>query len=333
MPDLQNQMNSIQNHGTSGGERADAVDHCLSAIARLSTEAQDASSYIPAYDQRTYGDAIKALNSRLQEVRFSVAPKPKFAFKTGGLFSAKKNESAISINDAAELAGERRNQMIQAGSSNVSSFATTPIEVASPANERIEPVKGPTSASNTFVNAKDHEHIILSPTVSLDSATGTVTNIKDSVINLSSCFLAGLTLKNISKSLILCGHVSGAIHLTNVKNSIVVVASRQFRMHDSSDCSVYLLTTSRPIIEDCTGIHFAPLPDGFMVAEDGQVENMWENVDDFKWLRNEQSPNWDILKAEQRVSGEVWEKVTSGGEHVGTDEVLNAVGVSASSPR
>ncbi len=39
-----------------GGERADATDHCLAGIARLSSEVKDASSYLPTYDQRTYAE-------------------------------------------------------------------------------------------------------------------------------------------------------------------------------------------------------------------------------------------------------------------------------------
>lgn len=39
-----------------GGERADATDHCLAGIARLSGEVKDASSYLPTYDQRTYAE-------------------------------------------------------------------------------------------------------------------------------------------------------------------------------------------------------------------------------------------------------------------------------------
>jgi len=37
-----------------GPERNKAVDDCLAGIDRLSHEVKDASSYIPAYDQRTY---------------------------------------------------------------------------------------------------------------------------------------------------------------------------------------------------------------------------------------------------------------------------------------
>ena len=39
-----------------GGERIDAIDHCLAGISRLQKEVQDAASYLTAYDQRTYSE-------------------------------------------------------------------------------------------------------------------------------------------------------------------------------------------------------------------------------------------------------------------------------------
>jgi hypothetical protein len=136
-----------------------------------------------------------------------------------------------------------------------------------------------------------------------------------------------LTLKNIKDSLLVCGHVHGAAHLTNISNSVVVVASRQFRMHSSRNCDVYLLTTSRPIIEDCSRIRFAPLPERYLTGEDEGVENQWRNVDDFKWLRAEPSPNWSVLPEEKRVAEKVWTEVVPGGPKFGVEEVLTAVGV------
>ena len=55
---LQEQMEKLAHTALAGGERNDAVDHCLAGIARLSHEVKDASSYIPAYDQRTYGEVL-----------------------------------------------------------------------------------------------------------------------------------------------------------------------------------------------------------------------------------------------------------------------------------
>lgn len=48
-------MSQLESHSLVGGERQDAIDHCLAGISRLSNEVTDASGFIPAYDQRTYG--------------------------------------------------------------------------------------------------------------------------------------------------------------------------------------------------------------------------------------------------------------------------------------
>jgi hypothetical protein len=53
---LQERMQIIQDHGTSGGERADAIDHCLAGISKLSNDVKDISGSLPAHDQRTYSE-------------------------------------------------------------------------------------------------------------------------------------------------------------------------------------------------------------------------------------------------------------------------------------
>ena len=53
---LQEQIDRLADNTMLGGERSDAVDHCLAGIARLSSEVKDASSYIPTYDQRVYAE-------------------------------------------------------------------------------------------------------------------------------------------------------------------------------------------------------------------------------------------------------------------------------------
>jgi hypothetical protein len=47
-------MARLEHTSIVGGERVDAIDHCLSGIARLQREVQDASSYVPSHDQRIY---------------------------------------------------------------------------------------------------------------------------------------------------------------------------------------------------------------------------------------------------------------------------------------
>ena len=54
--DLQQEMDRLADTSLVGGERADATDHCLAGIVRLSNEVKDAASYIPTYDQRVYAE-------------------------------------------------------------------------------------------------------------------------------------------------------------------------------------------------------------------------------------------------------------------------------------
>lgn len=49
-------MDKLGHRALAGGERTDATDHLVASIARLGTEVSNASSYLPAYDQKTYGE-------------------------------------------------------------------------------------------------------------------------------------------------------------------------------------------------------------------------------------------------------------------------------------
>ncbi|KAI9841589.1 MAG: hypothetical protein M1838_003506 [Thelocarpon superellum] len=337
---LQDQMDRFETTAMVGGERADAVDHCLAGIARLSSEVKDASSYLPAYDQRTYSTAIKALSEKLQETRATFAPKPKFSFKT------RKNNSAISLQDAAEMAKAQRLKVpgnpSNVSSSNESSFAPTPILRSPPSELNDGETKDPTllssqsaairkpsfSKSNSVVmsNHKD-VHIILPTSASNATSSSSVTSIRRCVIDMASPTatghpFAGLVLRSVRDSLIICGHVTGPAHVTGVEHSIVVVACRQFRMHECHNVDVYLLCASRPIIEDCTGIRFAPIPSHHVTAAEKPLSNHWDQVDDFKWLKAEHSPNWSVLAPEDRLPTDVWTDLVPGGPGVALADIL-----------
>ena len=53
---LSEQIDKLATLPAFGGERVDAIDHCLAGIAHLHKEVQNASSYIPAYDQKIYAE-------------------------------------------------------------------------------------------------------------------------------------------------------------------------------------------------------------------------------------------------------------------------------------
>jgi hypothetical protein len=130
------------------------------------------------------------------------------------------------------------------------------------------PIRKPSFSEATNVNITGHNglHIILPSSASRATASGSITRMNRCIVDMSvptanGAPFAGLALKSIKSSLIIAGHVAGAAHITAVKDSIIVVASRQVRMHDCKNVDIYLHCASRPIIEDCSNIRFSPIPE------------------------------------------------------------------------
>ena len=59
------------------------------------------------------------------------------------------------------------------------------------------------------------------------------------------------------------------------------------------------------------------------------AENQWNQVDDFKWLRPEQSPNWSLVPADERLGDNTWSDLVIPANEVRRkpSELLSAVGI------
>lgn len=196
------------------------------------------------------------------------------------------------------------------------------------------PVRKPSFSQATNVQISDHTglHIILPSSASRATASGSLSSLNRCIVDMSvptatNAPFAGLALKNIKHSLVIAGHVAGAAHITGIENSIIVVASRQVRMHDCKNLDIYLHCASRPIVEDCSNIRFSPIPGCYMTTQQQSVQNQWDQVDDFKWLKVEHSPNWSILPEENRLPENVWTNVVPGGPGVGLEDILKKIGL------
>lgn len=168
-------------------------------------------------------------------------------------------------------------------------------------------VRRPSFSAATSIHIGNHNaiRIIVPASASHATSSGTVTNLMNCTVDLSAPTsvspFSALYLKNILSSTIVTGQVAGATHITDIANTKLYVTTRQFRMHGAKDVDVYLHCVSRPIIEDCKGVRFAPLPESYVTDGLKQVKNQWDQIDDFKWLKAEQSPNWSILPEGERT--------------------------------
>jgi len=327
-------MTQLSNLSPLGGERNDAIDHCLGGIAKLSREVNEATQQLPAYDQRTYSEAVKALSEKLQTVRDGLAPRPKFTFRgqlrTRGRGTQPKAATAATAHKVGSPA------------QTTTSGVDDRVKKISDGEEMLETINGQirdqkiTIHRPSFLNASqlalfDHSnsHIQLPPLSAPPGSSSTFRDLKSCVIDISaaspsSAPLAGLTVRDVSKSVIICGVISGPIHITGVTDSILVVACRQYRMHECRNVDVYLHCGSNPIVEDVEGVSFTPLPESYMDENLKAVKNHWDKVDDFKWLKADASPNWSILPESKRLPEDFWTK-TILSEDVDVDTLLKAV--------
>lgn len=120
--------------------------------------------------------------------------------------------------------------------------------------------------------------------------------------------MRALFVHRLRNSRVYVGPVTGSVLIEEAEGCVFVVAAHQIRIHGARTCDFYLRVRSRPIIEDSNGVRFAPYCLSYQGIEedlrgaglDAETGN-WGNVDDFRWLRAVQSPNWSVLPENERV--------------------------------
>ncbi|OXV06043.1 hypothetical protein Egran_06188 [Elaphomyces granulatus] len=350
---VQEQMNRLADTSLVGGERSDATDHCLAGIARLSNEVKDASSYIPTYDQRIYAEAIKALQDKLAETRAAVAPRTKFSFKTrkkscdaaaqgrqhipGSRFpDASSRES--SLNPTPNYASVNEAEQVQLRPETALNSAPAPFDSGKEAAGSTEEtsMRQPTFSKAFSVAVSSHHglYIMLPMSTSHSTVPASITSLRHCVVDTpghtanGNLTYASLTIKGVKESLLICGQVEGPAHVTGVEHSVVVVACRQFRMHNCTDVDVYLSCCSHPIIEDCKGVRFGRLPKVYALEQNWtEFPDCWDKVEDFKWIKPEPSPNWCLLDENNTVPEAVWAEMIPGGPSWSVEDILRATKV------
>lgn len=126
-----------------------------------------------------------------------------------------------------------------------------------------------TAVSSVSVNNHFGLHIMLPASGSTATVPASITALRHCVVDMSIPTANGkpyasLTAKNIKESLLICGQINGPAHITSVEDSIIVVTSRQFRMHNCSNVDVYLSSSSNPVIEDCRNVRFGRIPRAYV---------------------------------------------------------------------
>lgn len=247
----------------------EAVSISISDLEKLVAEN---SYFLPSYEVRTCLQTISSLKQSLENVTSEVFPKKKFAFKSKKASSGVVDKTEIENHDV-DL--EKPSFIVP----DLPGFRNMENEVL------VKEFKG--SEMGEF----------------------SISDLNSCEVRLTGC-LRAIFIHRLKNCKVYTGPVFGSVLIEEVEGCVFVLASHQIRVHHARASDFYLRVRSRPIIEDCSGVRFAP----YCLSYDGIERDLkesnldeetgnWANVDDFKWLKAVQSPNWEILPESESVGG------------------------------
>ncbi|KAI0752737.1 tubulin binding cofactor C-domain-containing protein [Daedaleopsis nitida] len=277
---------------SSGSIPSQTVETIAVELARLRKEYADAISFLPSYDQRQVDKLLNDIETKLETLRVSSAPRSKFAFKRK---TTKPAASQLHTEDAT-----------------VPSSLTTVVASSVPL---------PTSGSS--LSGHTHQYLTLASLSSPWSSASnlTISNLDHCIVNLvpseanidatASIEFTALHVRNISNTIVILPIITGSALLHDMKCCVIALGSRQFRMHTSSQVDVYISISSNPIIEHCSAIRFADYPATLTRRLHGETAEKphgsnYLAVQDFSHIRATPSPNWRALPSELAVVDDDW---------------------------
>jgi len=257
-----------------GEEVAVQLDNIAVQLALVQKYVTDSSIFLPSYDLRKGQTSVDKLQASFQATQARVQPKKKFGFKG----AKNRSKAADSVKPVEKL------------------LAATTLKDEPKLEDK-----------NTFT-LKDKEGEVLN--VEGAEVAGRDLNIS----NLRNCRVevkggpSTLHMTNVKGCKLLFGPVATSVFIEGCEDSLIAVSCQQLRTHSARNCSIYLHTTSRAIIEDCSDLRFAPyswsypgIADDYSATGLDQTINNWKDVGDFNWLATDTpSPNWSVLPEERR---------------------------------
>ncbi|XP_010926301.2 tubulin-folding cofactor C [Elaeis guineensis] len=251
------------------------LEKVSASIADLDRLVAENSYFLPSYEVRSSLKAISELKEALDSANSELMPRKKFSFKN----KASRKDPCVLVQQIDEI------KVLDAEKSNPGGVRDSP-------------------GFRNKENAVLVKHFRVS-----EEGEG---NFSLSDLNSCEVYLKGriraLFVHRLRNCRIFAGPVQGSILIEDVNDCLFMLSSHQIRIHQARATDFYLRVRSRPIIEDSNGVRFAPYRLFYKgIDEDlkdsglGEETGNWANVDDFKWLRAVQSPNWCLMPEEERV--------------------------------
>lgn len=276
---------------TIGAEDIREIVALKATLSQLQSFSNDVSSasILPSYDLRRTQEIILTLSKAIKEKQLVIKPKKKFQFT-----SRRKKE--------------------EGGGSKGKKEASTTKKEESTSND-----KNTTNDTLYILEGQSGESVKMTKE-QIGEYKGVVRSLLIKNCHKTDIFcrfvLGSVRIEECSECRIFLGPCKTSVYLDCNKQCTVFISSHQLRIHKCHDMNLYVAVNSHPIIEDCTGMGFAPYVVEYrefgsdLAAAGLHGAKCWDNVVDFRWHRSTQSPNWHIIRSENRNIYEIVDKET-----------------------
>ena len=258
-----------------GGEGVtEQLDNIARQLALVQKYVTDSSIFLPSYDLKKGQGTVDKLQTSFQTTQARVQPKKKFGFKGA------KNRSKVadSVKPVEKL------------------LASTSLEDKCKIEDK-----------NSFTLKDKVGEVLTIEGAEVGGRDLNFSNLRDCRVEVRGG-PSTLHMTDVKNCNLLFGPVATSVFIEGCEESLIAVSCQQLRTHSARKCSIYLHTTSRAIIEDCSELEFAPytwnypgLDQDYQATGLDRTINNWKEVGDFNWLATDRpSPNWSVLPEERR---------------------------------
>ncbi|GAA5973272.1 hypothetical protein JCM11641_003044 [Rhodosporidiobolus odoratus] len=287
------------------------------AVQSLSQQLTGRTSDIPLSELRRCERELKALQDSLKS---QAAPKSKFSFKrSAASCSATPKPTSAPPPSVVSIAAPSKHsepQSIPPTGPAPSPPAVPPnsLTLSSHSSTYLSYANVPLTTSAALPSSSAGSALVLSSLRAclvdlLPPVTPSETDKADEQRTFSASYLT-----DMQDSVILLPVISGSILIHGCKRCVLVLGGHQFRMHDSSDCTILLRAGSTPIIERCQQLVFGAYPTLFSLSAPPPVEPpaFVQDFDDPFATPERPSSNWCYALADRAAlfdSDERWKRM------------------------
>ncbi|KAJ1675011.1 hypothetical protein EV182_002110 [Spiromyces aspiralis] len=275
----------------------------MTQLNELELSVQGAQSFLPPRDQQTYLETIRELKEKVKEQQLRARPKARFRFK-----SQARKATAITCSQIQQEVSAMPVPVAQPELSADSDAAARPVDntagISCQTKKWIRPARLDGGGSGGG-----------------EATDLSLTKLEDCVVDLRGLEdrPRALYIFDLVRCIVIGKPFIGATTVRNCNSCVLVLGSSQLRMEKCRDVDVYLYCASHPIIETSTQIRFHDVTTSALDCKEftavleecglRDLPNQFDKVDDFNWLKRQQSPNWQL--SDNKIGSTQWKRFLS----------------------